>query len=344
MFLRTALGKKIRYMRQMKTYKPEIARRVVESQWGDLSTEEKNAIVNDMMTEAKRYNVGFDEYIMYHFKERDFDSRREFIPTRERALYCERLNKPQNQMIFDDKGKTFEVFEKYFHRDLVEVVGWSADSVKKLRAFVEKHPRFIIKPFNGGNGVGIKIVDSADEGSFEAMCEVLKEQYSSGFVAEELIRQVEELSAVHRESVNTLRVFTVLMPDGVKFLPFAWRVGTGGNCVDNGGSGGIFCALDDNGVVISTSDEKGRSYEKHPTTGHPLIGFQVPRFEEAKELAKELAYVVPSNHYCGWDLALTDDGWVMQEGNWQGGIVAFQCPLQKGYRKEMDAIMQELGL
>lgn len=342
--LTTGLGKKLRYWRQMRSYKKENAVNMVEQAYGALSVSEKRALVEDMMNEAKKYNVGFDEYVMYHFKDRDQDSRREFICTRERALYCERMNDPKNQMIFDDKGKTYEVFGKYFHRDLTEVVGWNEASTKAFAEFVSKHPRFIIKPFNGGNGRGIKIINSEDMGGFDRMCETLKKEYSSGFVAEELIRQVEELSAVHSSSVNTLRVFTVRFDDRIEFLPFAWRVGRGGACVDNGGSGGIFCALDDNGVVVATCDEKGNSYEVHPDTGHPLIGFQLPKFEEAKAFAKELAMVVPSNRYCGWDIALTDEGWIMQEGNWQGGFVAFQCPLQRGCRKEMDAIMEELGL
>lgn len=341
--LSTKLGKKLRHNMQMRAYKLENALKMAEEAYPDKTTEELSEIAKDMMREAKTYNVGFDEYVMYHFETRGEEDRRLFIPTRERALYCERLNNPKNQMIFDDKGKTFEVFKKYFKRDLAEVVGWSTKSKESFRAFVEKHPRFIIKPFNGGNGRGIKIVDS--EGvAFEALCESLKKDYDSGFVAEELIRQCAELSAVHPESVNTMRIFTVRFDDRIEFLPFAWRVGRGSACVDNGGSGGIFCALNDEGEIVSTADEKGRFYDVHPDTGHPLIGFKIPHFEEAKALAKELAMVVPSNRYCGWDIALTDDGWVMQEGNWQGGIVAFQCPLQRGYRKEMDAIMAELGL
>ena len=342
--LRTALGKKLRYMMQIRGYKEDNARKRAQDSYPELSAAELDAVVKDMMVEAKKYNVGFDEYVMYHFENRDFEDRRSFICTKERATYCERLNNPKNQMIFDDKGKTYEVFGKYFKRDLTEVVGWSKDSTAAFKNFVDKHPRFIIKPFNGGNGRGIKIIDSAQMASFDAMCEELKASYPSGFVAEELICQTATLSAVHPASVNTLRVFTVRFDDRVEFLPFSWRVGTGGACVDNGGSGGIFCALDDNGVVVSTCDEKGRQYEVHPNTKHPLIGFQVPRFEEAKALCAELAMVVPGNRYCGWDIALTDDGWVMQEGNWQGGIVAFQCPMQKGFRQQMDAIMQELGL
>ena len=102
--------------------------------------------------------------------------------------------------------------------------------------------------------------------------------------------------------------------------------------------------MNEEGIIVSTCDEKGRSYDVHPDTNHPLVGFKIPRFEEAKELAVELAKVVPDTRYCGWDLALTDKGWVMQEGNWQGGIVAFQCLMQRGYRKEMDEIMRRLKL
>lgn len=342
--LSTALGKKLRHMKVMKSYTLEKAKKFAEQAYPALSEEKRKAVVEDMMNEAKTYSVGFDEYIMYHFENRDFEDRRQFVPSRERALYCERLNKRENQMVFDDKGMTYEVFGKYFHRDLTEVVGWKDASKKAFAAFVEKHPRFIIKPFNGGNGKGIKIIDSKQMGSFAQMCEVLKKDYPSGFVAEELIIQAKELAAVHPESVNTLRVFTIRFDDRVEFLPFAWRVGRGKSCVDNGGSGGIFCACDDDGVVYATADEKGRFYDVHPDTKHPLIGFQVPRFEEAKELAKELAMVVPSNRYCGWDLALTENGWVMQEGNWQGGVVAFQCPMQKGCRQMLDGIMNELGL
>lgn len=343
--LNTKIGKMLRLWMQKRSYKPEKALAIARKAYGGVKTPaEIDAIVKDMMTEAMKYNLGFDEYVMYHFEDLDQAERRLFIPTRERALYCERLNDPKNQMIFDDKGETYRVFGKYFKRDLTEVVGWSAEATSAFRAFVRKHNRFIIKPFNGGNGRGIRIADCEKEGGFDKLCESLKTQYPSGFVAEELIRQVAELSAVHPDSVNTVRISTIRFDDRVEFLPSFWRVGRGGNCVDNGGSGGILCALDDEGVIISTCDENGLSYDVHPDNQHPLLGFRVPQLEGAKALAAELAQVVPGNRFCGWDLALTDDGWVMQEGNWQGGFVGFQCTLRRGFRKEIDAIMVELGL
>ena len=343
-FMKTCIGRAARRFKHYISYKKKDAIKCVNENWPELSEKEKEEIANDMMREARKYEVVFDEYVFHHFKDKTQEERRAYIPILEGAGYCERLNKSKNQIIFDDKGNTYKVFKKYYHRDLVEVLKWTEKEIKEFEAFVEKHPRFIIKPFSGANGVGIRIVDLSEEGPFEKMCESLKTEFKGGFVAEELIIQAKELSAVNASSVNTMRVITIRMDDRVEVLPCVWRVGQGGKCVDNGGSGGIFCILDDNGVVVSTADEKGRAYEIHPDSKVPLIGFQVPRYHEAKEFAKELTTVVPDNRYCGWDIALTENGWILQEANSHGGIVAIQCPLGKGIRKEMDAIMAELGL
>jgi D-alanine-D-alanine ligase-like ATP-grasp enzyme len=86
--------------------------------------------------------------------------------------------------------------------------------------------------------------------------------------------------------------------------------------VDNGASGGLLCKLSEQGTIVYSLDKKERqSYTHHPTTNHPLIGFTIPRWEEAKALALQLALHIPSVRYCGWDLALTANGWIMIEGN-----------------------------
>lgn len=344
LLMKTHIGKAARRFKHYISYKKQDALKYVNEAWPDASEQEKKEIIKDMMKEARKHEVVFEEYVFHHFREKSEEQRREYIPILEGAWYCEKLNKPKNQIIFDDKGNTYKVFKEFYHRDLVEVIKWSEKETKEFSEFVQKHNRFIIKPFSGANGVGIRIVDLSEEGPFEKLCEKLKNEFKGGFVAEELIIQAKELSAINASSVNTMRVITIRMDDRVEILPCVWRVGQGGKCVDNGGSGGIFCALDNNGVVIATSDEKGNAYEIHPDSKIPLIGFKVPRFEEAKELARKLTTVVPDNRYCGWDLALTEDGWILQEANSHGGIVAIQCPLGRGIRKEMDAIMTELGL
>ena len=113
-------------------------------------------------------------------------------------------------------------------------------------------------------------------------------------------------------------------------------MGQGSSFVDNAGSGGVFGIVDlETGRVYAACDELGNKYEVHPDTKERIIGFVVPRWKEAVALAKELITVIPSVRWVGWDLALTDDGWVLIEGNERAQFV-FQFPDRKGCRKEID--------
>jgi hypothetical protein len=51
--------------------------------------------------------------------------------------------------------------------------------------------------------------------------------------------------------------------------------------------------------------------------------------------------VVETNNFIGWDLALTDDGWVMIEGNPRGQLV-FQIAREKGAKAELEDIISRM--
>ena len=90
-------------------------------------------------------------------------------------------------------------------------------------------------------------------------------------------------------------------------------------------------------------DETGNTYTNHPDNGFRLVGFRVPKWEEAFAMARQLALHDPSIHYAGWDLALTDAGWVLVEGNPRAQLV-FQISEQKGFRPELEAILKKFNL
>ena len=50
------------------------------------------------------------------------------------------------------------------------------------------------------------------------------------------------------------------------------------------------------------------------------ILFNVPLFHEAVELVKECAKVIPEIAYVGWDVAISDKGPVIVEGNCFPGV------------------------
>lgn len=341
------LGKKARDLWQMRSFTKANAEKTFDEfciRGIDISPSDKDKIVKDMLTKAREYRFGFDEYFMYHFYNMPFAERRSYVSDRERIMYCERMNNMKNMIIFDDKAKTYEVYGKYYKRDLIEIFESGEAEEKKFASFVSKHPKFIIKPFDGACGIGIKIINVKVEEARERLKELLKE-YPRGFVAEELIVQTGILHDIHPESVNTLRIPTIKYEDRTEIIHPILRCGRGSAVVDNGGAGGICCAIDvETGIVKSAADEKGNYYTVHPDTAIPLVGLTIPKWDEAKNLVKELANVLPDNHYTGWDLALTEEGWVLQEANDRGTFILFQITERHGFREEIERIVHELGV
>ncbi len=313
---------------------------------GELPEAENEKIIADILDMARKYRFSSEEYFYYHFVDKSEDERRTFMSDLNRIDFCERLNKAKNLAIFDDKMKSAEVFCDYYGRDLCGVKDES--DLGGFLEFVEKHSRFMLKPMTGTCGKGIEILDlSSVEDKKQKFYDLLKKYCSGvndGFIVEELIVQVPEMAQFHESSLNTIRIATVKYDDGVEVIASFFRTGRGGNIVDNAGAGGVFGTIDiETGVINAVGDEYGNSYEAHPDTNIRMIGFAIPKWEEAKSMAKELATIVDGNRYAGWDLALTEKGWVMIEGNARGQFV-WQIPLQKGYLDEANGILRRLGM
>lgn len=191
-------------------------------------------------------------------------------------------------------------FSKLKHRDRREFIG---DCCRKKYYMM----------FNSVMKVSAAEADSVQE-CFDQLRSLAPDEE---IIIEEYVHQASELKALHPSSLNTARIITVVDRTGIPhIIGTLFRIGKDGNVVDNGASGGILCALSEDGTIQKSMDKKNnRFYIQHPNTGHPLVGFTIPRWSEAIALALELALKKPGIRYCGWDLALTDNGWVMIEGN-----------------------------
>lgn len=158
------------------------------------------------------------------------------------------------------------------------------------------------------------------------------------------MQQSAEMALLNPSSLNTVRLTTVRMDDRIEFLMPRLRCGRRGMQIDNASSGGVLCGVDlGTGTVTCATLKSGIALTCHPDSGLQLIGFQIPRWKEAIKLAEELCAIVPTNRYAGWDLALTDDGWIMIEGN-SWAEFGSQILDHKGMKPKMDALLQELGL
>jgi len=311
----------------------------------DATAEEKAKLKADIIAMARKYRFSVDEYFFYHFPEKSEEERKTFISDLNRVHICEKLNQPKNQGYFDDKLESVKMFGKYYRRDICGVR--SNRDLTAFREFLKKQPRFIVKPLTGTCGQGIQILQ-VQAGKEEQLIQELLDAYcggaKDGFIAEELVVQTPEMAQFHPSSLNTIRVATVKFPDGPEVIAAFFRTGRGGNIVDNAGAVFFFCTIDvATGVIDAVGDEYGNNYTTHPDTDIPMVGFTIPKWEEAVTMVKELAEVVEGNRYAGWDLALTEKGWVMIEGNARGQFV-WQIPRQKGFLAETNEILKRLGV
>lgn len=299
-------------------------------------TEPTPALLKDMLRMYARNGYSFAEYLLYSFFEKPLKERLQFIADWEHLGYACAMNDHKNDELFDDKWKTYQTFRRFYGRDMA--ICTAAAGEADYRKFVSEHPEFVVKPLDASCGKGVQVVR---DGKTLQYADIRKE-ISGDFIVEELIRQVHDTAKFHPASLNTVRVPTIRTGETVHYVHPFFRIGQHGNTVDNAGAGGIICAVNpENGCVIAAADEAGRRFEVHPDSGEQIIGFYLPMWEEAKAFTAELTKVLPDNHYTGWDLALTESGWVLVEGNRRGQFV-WQIPLQKGSRDEIEGYLRAL--
>lgn len=316
---------------------PLIEKTICEFLGGELTDQEKEWLTVDMIYSLHRFGCMFKEYFMFQFYKLNTIGREEFITDKKRYPFYTAFNTQENHELFTNKSKTYKVFAKYYKRDVLTI---EKDSdFDKFQRFVKKHPKYMVKPLWGSLGQGIQIVD---ENSYEFFSGLLPKSGKEEYICEELIVQEAKMGIVHPASINTVRVPTVVCKDGVHIFHPVFRIGINNSIVDNGGSGGILANVDtDTGIVYTAGfDESGNRYVTHPNSGVSIVGFQIPRWSEAKSLAVELAQIT-DNRYAGWDLALTDNGWVMVEGNDCGEFI-MQIADKVGRKKELDALISNI--
>ena len=334
-FAKSKLYHYVRFLVKEKGIKKTVEKRGEDFQyWKPIL---KEAMVN--------YHWDPDEVYMYNYLAISPEQRIEFVPEYEKNIFCDKVNDYEGSRVFDSKWKSYCVFKQFYKRDccrLTKDILWRGDN--GLDSFLRSHLDFIFKPDSNASGRGIEIIHSK---SYEESVNLLKTMMADrrgSFVLEELIPQNPLMGRFHPSSVNSLRIRTFRFDDRVEILPSNMRIGQGSSVVDNTGQGGISAAIDESGCIFTACDEAGILYETHPDSGERIIGEIVPCWEEAISFAKRLALVVPSVRYVGWDLALTDSGWVMIEGNDKGMFVGIQKPRQRGFRPQMDRILSELQL
>lgn len=304
----------------------------------------------DMIYCLLRYGSYYDEYFLFDFEGKDNAYRSSFITESVRMSYYPRMNQPKNTGMLENKFSTYRKFQDYFKREMLQIRSTykiTDERLSEFEAFVTRHPSFVVKPIYASYGNGFRIVIISE---YESPADAYRVLHKRGVVVEELIVQDPEMGILHPQSVNTLRIPTVISRDEqgeeqVYLYNPTLRVGKNGSVIDNTSSGGICALIDKETGLLYTdgADKRGNYYERHPDTGVAFKGFRIPQWEEAVALVKEAALQVPGNHYTGWDLALSEGrGWCMVEANCHAQMSGMQFVPRVGRKPELENLIARM--
>ena len=192
--------------------------------------------------------------------------------------------------------------------------------------------RYICKPTVGSHGdlivavtkKGKRLTFSDPEVNIDTLIEASDEK---PVLVQEFLKQHEQLNKLNPNTVNTLRIISTHWNEKVHILAAMVRIGSfEGAIVDNADAGGTFVAID---TKKGKLEKYGYFYnkprtEKHPVTGLVYEGFEIPYWEETVKLIKKLHPIIFGFATIGWDIAITEDGPVIVEINWNYSLKGIQ--------------------
>ena len=286
------------------------------------------------------YGYTPNEYLSYGFSTKSYDEIRAFISDRQSVLYGYSMNHLYAMNLFLDKWRTYVKFRPYFHRECAVIE--SEEDYGTFESFVNKHPVFVKKDVFESCGRGVELVDISKETSIRECFQRLRT--TRKVIIEEVVRQSSKLALLNHSSVNTVRCFTLMLKSGI-IIPWTFiKVGRNGSFVDNGGAGGLLVGIDSEKGILNTYgvDEYGYRYEKHPDTGIAFKGFALPEWDSMITLCKKMAAMEPKVPWIGWDMAHTDHGWVVIEGNSLSEAIGPQVTMQRGIKEDLERYIAQM--
>ncbi len=269
-------------------------------------------LLADMLYCGIRYNAGYMDYKIAAMYRLNSAQRATVITRGINNQIVRDMNDRQYWHCFDDKAEFNTLFARWVNRDWLHAD--SALTLERLAAFLSDKEAVFIKPIEGSSGVGVRKANRnewADTAQF--MADILQ---AGDSIIEEAVIQHPKMASLCPSSVNTVRIATLLGTKQEGIVYAFLRIGNG-KVMDNVDCGGMAARVDlDSGTLLTVAaDKAGQVFSTHPMTGTDIVGFQLPFFEEAKQMCLDAMRVVPQVRYVAWDVALTEKGPRFIEGN-----------------------------
>jgi hypothetical protein len=174
------------------------------------------------------------------------------------------------------------------------------------------------RPFSGNSGKGCFKITKSD---FKTQIKVYADTLlNNNYVFNEVVKQHHLINEIHAQSLNTLRILTLITSEGkIEIISAFMRFGVGDSVVDNSHSGGFFVSINlDEGTLKPNGhympEFGSKEIIEHPDTGYNFGGFKIPYYDEAFKSVIDAVKIIP-DRLIGWDVAISENGPLIIEAN-----------------------------
>jgi len=274
------------------------------------------------------YRSIYKDYFLFGLYQKKYTEHiTKFIPISVIEKCQIKLNKSETSKLIGNKALFADIMRRYkipVVKELFRVsksgiiIDSVGDNISKEMAIsiINKYfyPVFI-KMNAGFAGKGAYIFDQKT-GAIEDLFSNIKDE----IIVQPVIKQHEILCQLHKASLNTIRIDTLIINNECKHSFAVLRVGRDNSVVDNSDKGAIVIKID---IITGKLYPIGRTktkfgtkdYYEHPNTGIKFAGIIIPYWDTILEMVKKTAFIFPEAKSVGWDVAITRDGPLIVEGN-----------------------------
>lgn len=218
----------------------------------------------------------------------------------------------------------------------------TTEELKKL-----KDGKYICKATIGAFGDNIYLLEKKNKGILVNDGKISYRQFIKNiseepYLIQDFIKQHKKINSLNPSSVNTLRIISTRWNEDTNILAAMIRLGVDDHVVDNASNGGTFVGINiDKGTLM----EYGYYYDKprekcHPNTKVVYKDFEIPYWDDAIKLIKTLHPIIFGFSTIGWDIAITEDGPVVVEINWNYSVKGIQIT-SGGFRKRWEELKKK---
>lgn len=238
--------------------------------------------------------------------------------------------------------KTHGIIFKKPHRSIAKQI---IKNPKDLKSFLQKHTGNLLfgKPNLGIQSIGTFRIQDHDETHLTlanigriSHAEFFKRIIGTdSFLLQETIKNHSDLKTLSN-NLCTIRTYNILRHEQI-LTPFALlKIPMGQNIADNfWREGNLIAAINtQTGIIESVKQKDGiflKDILEHPVTKVPLIGFQIPNWQDILDINQKAADAFADLRYQAFDIAITPNGPVIIEINHNGSFLVPQAATGKGF-------------